>query len=148
MQIECYYALGMLLGSSLGLLCFYYPKIKKKILYRYGVKHKAKIINAKYNPYERGTPGYYLEIEFINNRGKRKILHTPPYFDDPNCYLGNAYCSVYEWKGFYVEGDFRLREEVDHLEWYAPIPTEKKFFIWRSRRCLCYNWKFDYGYIF
>ena len=106
-------------------------KNKKKILSHYGVKHKAEIVKAWYGAVGRwGTPSYYLEIDFINSKGKRKTLHTPGYQGNPNDYLKSAKCSVYEWKGFYVEADLQVRDEIDCFG-YAGIPTEKKHFIWR-----------------
>ena len=108
-----------------------YSKIKKGFLSRYGVKHKAEIVKAWYGAVGRwGTPSYYLEIDFVNSKGKRKTLHTPAYQGNPNDYLKSAKCSVYEWKGFYVEADLQVHDEVDPFG-YAGIPTEKKHFIWR-----------------
>ena len=118
-------------ASSLGLLYSYSSRIKTKILTRYGVKHRGEIVRARYGSSGRGTPSYYLEIEFVNSKGKRKTYHSPAYEGDPTSYLENQYCSIYEWKGFYVEADFRMLEEKDNLAWYGPIPTEKKHFIWR-----------------
>lgn len=125
---------GMILtfvGSVIGLLYSYSSKIKTKILTRYGVRHRGEIVKAKYGLSGYCVSDYYMEIEFTNSKGKRKTFHAPAYRGDPNSYLKNQYCSIYEWKGFYVEGDFRMREEKDNMAWYGPIPTEKKHFIWR-----------------
>ena len=52
-----------------------YSRIKRIILSRYGVRHDAEIVRAKYyNGSGRWSSlsYYYLEIEFTNNRGKKK----------------------------------------------------------------------------
>ena len=121
------------LALVLYLIYAKYSKIKRIILSRYGVRHDAEIVRAKYeNGSGRfaGRSSYYLEIDFINSKGKNKTLYTPAYEGNPNDYLKSANCSVYEWKGFYVEGDFQMRDEREFFG-YGPIPTEKKNFIWR-----------------
>lgn len=108
-----------------------FTKIKRRILSKHGIKHDAEIVNARYgSPGIYGFPSYYLEIDFINSKGKRKTLYTAGYHDNPNYYLESAKCFVYEWKGFYVEADFQMRDEIDYFG-YTRIPTEKKRFIWR-----------------
>ena len=110
-----------------------YSRIKRKILSRYGVRHDAEIVRAKYNNGRgrmAGISKYYLEIDFTNSKGNRKTLYTSAYEGNPNDYLKSANCSVYEWKGFYVEGDFQMRDEREYFG-YGPIPTERKRFIWR-----------------
>lgn len=105
---------------------YYYTNIKKMILYRFGAKHEAEIIRAKY--YEGRysyQDRYRLVIEFINNKGRKKSLYTQTYNDNPNVHLKSAYCSVYEWKGFCVEGDFQLIEDNEDFERRTPsIPTD------------------------
>ena len=114
-----------------GLLYSYYSRMKRGILFRFGVRNDAEIVKARYgSPGRWGTPSYYLEIDFTNSRGKKKTIYTPAYEGNPNDYLKSAKCSVYEWKGFYVEADLQVRDEVDPFG-YAGIPTEKKHFIWR-----------------
>lgn len=117
----------------LYLLYAKYSRIKRKILSHFGTRHDAEIVRAKYNIGRgrfAGRSFYYLEIDFTNSRGKKKTLYTPAYEGNPNDYLKSAKCSVYEWKGFYVEADLQVRDEVDYFG-YAGIPTEKKHFIWR-----------------
>ena len=131
---------GFIIVPGLFLLLFVFlllyscfSKIKRKILSHYGVRHDAEIVKAKYEDGTGSWAGfsfYYLEIDFINNRGKKKTLYTPAYIGNPNDYLKSANCSVYEWKGFYVEGDFQMRDEREYFG-YGPIPTERKRFIWR-----------------
>lgn len=121
------------LALILYLLYAKYSKIKRKILSRIGVRHDAEIVRAKYNIGSgrfAGRSFYYLEIDFINSKGKQKTLYTPAYEGNPNDYLESAKCSVYEWKGFYVEADFQMRDEREYFG-YGPIPTERKRFIWR-----------------
>ena len=121
------------LAFMIYLLYAKYSAIKRKILSRYGVRYDAEIVRAKYNIGRgrfAGRSFYYLEIDFTNSKGKEKTLYTPAYEGNPNDYLKSAKCSVYEWKGFYVEGDLQVRDEVDYFG-YAGIPTEKKHFIWR-----------------
>ncbi|MDE6568106.1 MAG: hypothetical protein K2K70_10305 [Lachnospiraceae bacterium] len=128
---DMYIDIGIWLIPVVYLLYANYSKIKKKILFRHGVKHKAEIVKACYGaPGRDRVPSYYLVIDFINSKGKKKTLYTPGYHGNPNMYLKSANCSVYEWKGFYVEGDFQMRDEIDYFG-YAGIPTEKKEFIWR-----------------
>ena len=123
--------IGNSLVFTIFLLYANYSKIKRRFLSHYGIKHKAEIVKAWYGAVGRwGTPSYYLEIDFVNSKGKRKTLHTPAYQGNPNDYLKSAKCSVYEWKGFYVEADLQVHDEVDPFG-YAGIPTEKKHFIWR-----------------
>lgn len=115
-----------LLAYVILFIFFYYTTIKKLILYRFGVKHKAEIIRTKYYEGYRSEDQYYLEIEFINNKGRKKRLYTQGYHDSPNVHLKSVYCSVYEWKGFYVEGDFQLIEDIEHFEQRTPpIPMER-----------------------
>lgn len=117
---------------GIGLLAFvvlfvfyYYTTIKKIFLYRFGVKHKAEIIRTKYHEGYRSPDRYYLEIAFINNKGREKRLHTQGYHDSPNVHLKSVYCSVYEWKGFCVEGDFQLIEDNEDFERRTPpTPTD------------------------
>lgn len=119
------------LALALYLLYAKYSRVKRKILSRYGVRHDAEIVKARYgSPGRWGTPSYYLEIDFTNSKGKKKTLYTSGYHGNPNDYLKSANCSVYEWKGFYVEGDLQVRDEIDYFG-YAGIPTEKRHFIWR-----------------
>lgn len=121
------------LAYILYLLYAKYSTIKRKILSRIGVRHDAEIVRAKYNIGKGRFAGhsyYYLEIDYINNKGRQKTLYTPAYEGNPNDYLESAKCSVYEWKGFYVEGDLQVRDGVDSFG-HAGIPTEKKEFIWR-----------------
>ena len=119
------------LALVLYLLYANYSIIKRKILSCYGERLDAEIVRARYgSPGRWGTPSYYLEIDFINSKGKRKTIYTSGYHGNPNNYLKSAKCSVYEWKGFYVEADLQVRDEVDPFG-YAGIPTEKKHFIWR-----------------
>ncbi len=128
---ESYIYIVFALVCVFYLLYANYSRIKRKILSRYGVKHKAEIVKAKYDsPGRWGVSSYYLEIDFINSKGKEKTLYTPGYHGNPNNYLKSADCSVYEWKGFYVEDDFQMRDEMEYFG-YGPIPTEKKEFIWR-----------------
>ena len=128
---DMYIDIGSWLIFAIYLIYANYPKIKKKILFRYGEKHNAKIVKARYGaPGRDRVPSYYLVSEIINSKGKKKTLYTPGYHGNPTMYLKSANCSVYEWKGFYVEGDFQMRDEIDYFG-HAGIPTEKKEFIWR-----------------
>lgn len=130
---ESYIVVVFSLAFVLYLLYAKYSRIKRMILSRFGVRHDAEIVKAKYNFGSGRFAGhsyYYLEVDFINGKGKKKTLYTPAYEGNPNIYLKSANCSVYEWKGFYVEGDLQVRDEIDCFG-HAGIPTEKKRFIWR-----------------
>lgn len=122
-------------GYALAFMYCYSPAIKKSILYRYGVKYKAEIIKAKYRYTDnrfKNRETFCLEIDYIDSKGKKKKYYTPVYASSPNDYLKSAYCSVYEWMGFRVEGDFQLIEDTEHFERRTPpIPIEKANFIWR-----------------
>lgn len=112
---------GLLLCFDIFFITCYYTSIKKWILYRFGTKHKAEIIRARYyEPYYAYRSRYYLEIEFINKKGRIKRILTQGYYNSPNNHLNSVYCSVYEWHGFYAEGDFQLFEEDEHSERRTP----------------------------
>ena len=131
MPSDMYMPVILLLIVVCYLLYANYSKIKRKILSKHGIKHNAEIVKARYGaPGRYGVPSYYLEIDFINSKGKQKTLYTAGYHGNPNDYLKSAECSVYEWKGFYVEADFQMRDEREYFG-YGPIPTERKEFIWR-----------------
>ena len=71
---------------------------------RYGTRFKGYIDSARMSRGGRGYNRYYLNISFDD--GGRKIRHTEAYVVDPRKALKSRECSVYKYKGKYIEADF------------------------------------------
>ncbi len=99
--------------------CFIYTnsfKPLQKLFKKLGKRYDAKIIRSEYT-INRGEPINYLYIKFYKNK-KKYIRRTCAYNGNPNLYLKNNICSVYEYMGKFIEADFNLRDEAedgDHI---------------------------------
>lgn len=107
----------------------YGHRIKKVILQRFGVKHIAEIIGSQYvrGLVESPFDTHYLEIAYTDSKGRERIYKTPGYHGNPNYYLKNTHCSIYEWKGLHAEGDFRVRDKIDPFGYIGINPRRVHF---------------------
>ncbi len=102
----------------LGACCIYCNSFKplQKLFKKLGKRYDAKIIRSEYT-INRGEPINYLYIKFYKNK-RKYIRRTCAYNGNPNLYLKNNICSVYEYMGKFIEADFNLRDEPedgDHI---------------------------------
>lgn len=101
----------------------FWLRLRKKRFYKYGTKYQGEIVGADYWANLTGIDDYFLYIEFTVN-GVKKTTKTRAYEGDPNHILESRYCSIYEYKGKYLEGDFRTLDKEDYKR-VKIIPTRK-----------------------
>lgn len=132
------YSSNMILGGEYILLlynvilylgCFIYcwsEKPYRNKFYKKGKCYEGNIIQAEWLFNGRGESTYYLIIEFHDGYQKR-LRKTNGYVGNPNNKLRSTKCSVYEYKGKYMEGDFDVLDKVrvDYLD--IPIVKHKNF---------------------
>lgn len=101
-------------------------EIKKKLFYKNGKKYDGNIISAEELLNGRGDNTYYLVIEFSDGH-KKMLRKTKGYVGNPNNRLINKSCSIYEWKGKYLEGDFHVSEQGVYNVNTIPITKHNLF---------------------
>ncbi|MCR4806587.1 MAG: hypothetical protein K5857_02815 [Lachnospiraceae bacterium] len=82
---------------------------KRKRYKKYGTKFEGYIDSARKSKGGRGYDRYYLNISF--NDGGRKTRRTEAYIEDPCKVLRSRECSVYKYRGKYIEADFQPAEK-------------------------------------
>lgn len=104
------YVLVVILGVGCFIYCWTGESIRKKF-YKNGKRYEGRIIEAEWLFNGRGEDTYFLIISFHDGI-QRRLRKTQGYVGNPNHKLKSICCSVYEWKGKYMEGDFQTLEEV------------------------------------
>lgn len=97
------------LGIGYFIRCWTDEYIRNKF-YKYGKRYEGRIIEAEWLFNGRGEDTYFLIISFHDGT-QRRLRKTAGYEGNPNHKLKSIRCSVYEWKGKYMEGDFQTLEE-------------------------------------
>ena len=111
-----------LIISLLLLNCISYS-IKKFVFKIFGKKYIGKIVKAEM-VIGRGENTYFLFIEFYKNK-KKLIRRTSGYMGNPNQYLQNKNCHVYEILGMFIENDLNTRTKFpDSTDDYLDIKIE------------------------
>lgn len=114
-----------LVGIVFGGVCFIYiwsDKWIRKRYYENGKRFDGVIVGAEHL-IGKGHCYYFLIIQFYED-GRRLLRKSPRYYGNPNDMLSSPKCSIYKWKGKYMEGDFQVldKEIKDNLN----IPVELK----------------------
>lgn len=102
--------LTIILGIGSFIYCWSGPIIQKHY-YKKGKRYDAVIIGAEWLLNGRGEDTYYLIIRFYDDTKRLLYRKTNGYVGSPNVKLKSENCSVYEWKGKYMEGDFQTVEK-------------------------------------
>ena len=110
---DCTNFIPFLIISLLLLNCISYS-IKKFVFKIFGKKYAGKIVKAEM-VIGRGENTYFLFIEFYKNK-KKLIRRTSGYMGNPNRYLKNTECNVYEFLGSFIENDFNVRKKFPCTE--------------------------------
>lgn len=125
---DIYIIMGYLLINIIfiGLFIYYWSdKYFRSRYFKYGVRYDAKIIGAEYAlEVWQDSHTYFLIIEF-NENGRVLRRKTQGYVGNPNIRLKSPSCSIYKWKGKYMEGDFKTS---DRQQCYCNIPIQKYHF--------------------
>jgi len=87
------------------------PIIRRRIFVEKGKRYSGKIISADMLIGKQTV--YYLLIEFSVG-GKRLIRRTEAYYENPNRILQSGNCSIYEYKGKYLEDDFQTHRKLNY----------------------------------
>lgn len=111
-----------IMASCVFIYCWSFQIIKNVFMEK-GKKYNGKIIKAE-AVQGRGT--YYLFIEFYVNN-KRMVRRTGGYIGNPNVYLSDNKCSIYEYKGKYMEADFTVRGEKNYNDVHTKITSHRMF---------------------
>ena len=73
-----------------------------------GTRYKGRIIRAE-RMCGAGEDTYYFFIKF--RKGKKTLIRrTSGYMGNPNIYLENDICGIYEYRGRFIETDFNVRK--------------------------------------
>jgi len=106
-----YSALPLFMIGLIMFLRSFIPVKRRQIFTKKGKRYPGKIMYAEAIPGR--SRAYYLLIEFYVN-GRRLVRRTDAYPANPNNVLCSRECSVYEYKGKYLEGDFKMRQSRDY----------------------------------
>lgn len=101
---------AIVLGIGSFVYCWSGPSIRKRY-YKKGKRYDAVIVGAEWLLNGRGEDTFYLIIRFYDESKGILYRKTNGYVGSPNVKLKSVNCSVYEWKGKYMEGDFQTVEK-------------------------------------
>jgi hypothetical protein len=119
-----------------GFLFFIYTwttNYVRRIFYKKAIRFDGTIVAAEGLYNAGGENTFYLIIEFFDGDEKR-LKYTQAYYGNPNHYLKSKHCSVYKYRGKYLEGDFMLNSEKEYAN--KIIKTELYYNPWKMKRKL------------
>ena len=100
----------------------YSGNLRRKKYKKYGTRLDGYIESAQESFGGRGYNRYYLKISFHDER--RRARYTEAYIENPCYVLKSRKCSVYKYKGKYLEGDFMIADK--RSDGQLSIPVSKR----------------------